>query len=212
MTTQPALWFKRWVADRAMRGSTRQHRQECAALALAYRHRACSGARAMTTVMRAVFAASAAALLVFGSACGPGGGVLRTPTMPAVAQSPAPFTSPSSPFPAQAVPGRIDVGVDVTDTLTAHGSARFYALTAPADGTLILRLSWKPGDGILDLKLADTRFAAASLDVAPQIVAKVPVIAGVMYPVTIADGAPWDYDDLRLPFVVTTSVEKEGTR
>jgi hypothetical protein len=131
---------------------------------------------------------------------------------PAVVQAPGSFTSPSSPFTVQAVPGRIDVGVDVTDTLTAHGNARFYELTAPADGTLVVRLSWKPGDGRLELKLADTRFTAPSLQVSPQIVAKVPVIAGLMYPVTIADGAPWDYDELRLPFVVTTSVEKEGTR
>ena len=42
-----------------------------------------------------------------------------------------------------------------------------------------------------------------------MIVAKLPVIAGGKYSVTVADAAPWDYDDLLLPFVLTTSMEAE---
>jgi len=34
------------------------------------------------------------------------------------------------------------------------------------------------------------------------------VSAGQTYSVKISDGAPWDYDDLNLPFVMTTSIEQ----
>jgi hypothetical protein len=149
---------------------------------------------------------AAAALVLSISACGPGASV-RAPTVPAVAQAPVSFASPVSAFPTQAVPTRITVGTDVTDTLMAHGNARFYEVTAPAEGILVVRVSWKRADGSLEMKVADSRFPTSSVDESMQIVAKVPVIAGLMYPVTVADAAPWDYDVLRLSFVVTTSME-----
>src|SRR4029453_8997337 len=42
--------------------------------------------------------------------------------------------------------------------------------------------------------------------VSPPNVAKLPVISGQTYSVRVRDGAPWDYDELDLPFVLTTSL------
>jgi hypothetical protein len=34
------------------------------------------------------------------------------------------------------------------------------------------------------------------------------VIAGETYRLTLADGAPWDYDNLTVPYVLTTHIER----
>jgi hypothetical protein len=94
----------------------------------------------------------------------------------------------------------------VTDTLTGHGTARFYQLTVPSDGTLIVRVSWDPHRGSLELELADRRFASSPPDWSPPVVGELSVAAGRTYSVKIADAAPWDYDDLNLPFVVTATI------
>jgi hypothetical protein len=149
------------------------------------------------------FAAALLCLSVLASACESGGRELGTPSGPSVGPSPGP---PSSPPPFQG--GRqISVGEEVTGTLTAHGTEMLYELTAPSDGTLILRLSWETHRGLLELRLAGTTFAASPPDWSPPIVARLSVAAGRTYPVRIMDGAPWDYDDLSLPFVVTTFIE-----
>jgi hypothetical protein len=100
----------------------------------------------------------------------------------------------------------IRVGEEVTGALTAHGAENLFELTAPADGTLSARLSWDSTHGRLTLMLADTRFSPVPFD-ASLIVGTLPVVAGRRYRVRVADGAPWDYDDLFLPFVLTTSIE-----
>jgi hypothetical protein len=107
---------------------------------------------------------------------------------------------------------QISVGEEVTDTLTAHGAEKLYQLTAPSDGTLILRLSWEPHRGLLDLKVGNAVFQASQPDWLPPIVAKLSVTAGQTYPVWIMDGAPWDYDPLNLPFVLTTSIQGSPLR
>jgi hypothetical protein len=135
----------------------------------------------------------AACPLILASACGSGGREIGTPTGPSV-------------VPPQG--GRqISVGEEVTDTLTVHGTQKLYQLTAPSDGTLIVRLSWEPHRGLLELTLADRSFASSPPDWLPPIVGELSVAAGRTYSVKIADGAPWDYDDLYLPYVVTTSME-----
>ncbi len=117
-----------------------------------------------------------------------------------------PSREPPSPPPVQG--GRqISIGEEVTDTLTAHGAEMLYQLMAPRDGTLILRLSWERRRGLLELRLADTRFTASPPDWSPPIVAELSVAAGRTYSVRIMDGAPWDYDDLYLPFILTTFIE-----
>ena len=144
----------------------------------------------------------AACLLVGGWNCGSGGRDLRTPAGPSVAQ---PTPPPSLPPPQG---GRqITVGEEFTDTLIGHGTARLYQLTAPSDGTLIVRLSWEPHRGLLELEVADRSFASSPPDWSPPIVGELSVTAGRTYSVKIADGAPWDYDDLNLPFVMTTSIK-----
>jgi len=138
-------------------------------------------------------------LLVLASACTEGGGGFPTPTRPSTVPSPAPPQPPSQ------VPRVISVGEEVKDTLTFHGDQRAFELTAPSTGTLIARVSWERNRGLLELMLADRRFGPSTPEGA--IVGTLLVVAGQTYRVRIADGAPWDYDDLFLPFALTTSVE-----
>jgi len=99
----------------------------------------------------------------------------------------------------------IAVGGEVHDALTFHGDKRIFELTGPSDGTLVVRVTWDPDRGRLELKLSDTTVASD-----PPIVGRLRVAAGERYLVTVADYAPWDYDDLFLPFVLTASVEEDG--
>ena len=145
----------------------------------------------------------AACLLVVASACGSGGSGIGTPVGPSVVPN---STRPPSLPPPQAA-RQISVGEEVTGTLEVHGTKMLYQLTAPSDGTLIVRLSWEPHRGLLELEVADRSFASSPPDWLPPIVGELSVTAGRTYSVTIADGAPWNYDDLNLPFVMTTSIE-----
>jgi len=96
------------------------------------------------------------------------------------------------------------VGETVTGVFCEHGLESVYVLTAPSDGTLILRLGWDRSRGVLELRVGETLFAPPP---GSQIEAKLPVIAGHQYRVSVADAAPWDYDVLFLPFVLTTSIQ-----
>jgi hypothetical protein len=138
-------------------------------------------------------------LLILASACGGGG------TLPA---APSPVTSPNPtiPSPAPAAPQVISVGKEVKDSLTSHGTDRLFELTAPSDGTLVVRVGWDPRQGRLQLEIADRQFANFPDNSSP-IVGELSVVAGGKYRVRIADGAAWDYDNLFLPFVLTTSME-----
>jgi len=99
----------------------------------------------------------------------------------------------------------ISVGEEVKGTLSFHGDERLFELTARSDGTLVARVSWEPSRGRLELMLADRWFGPSQPEGSP-IVGTLPVVAGQTYRVRIADGAPWDYDDLLVPFVLTTSI------
>lgn len=134
-------------------------------------------------------------LLIPASACSSNSA--RMPTTPSVSSSPS--TTPS----AITV---ITVGREVTDTLQFHGAQRIYELTAVSNGTLVAWLGWAPMQGRLQLDLAGTPFANFPDNVSP-IVGKLPVAAGLKYRIRVTDGAPWDYDDLSLPYVLTTVIE-----
>lgn len=138
-------------------------------------------------------------LLVLASACQ--SSTMRLPTNPSAPSSP---TTPSS-FTAT-VPSSITVGKEVAGTLNAHGAQHVYELTAMSSGTLVARLVWAPTDGRLQLDLAGEIFANFPDNRSP-LVGEVPVMAGLKYQVRVSDGAPWDYDVLNLPFVLTTSIE-----
>ena len=84
-----------------------------------------------------------------------------------------------------------------------------FELTAPADGALVVRVDWNPTQGRLQLELADRLFANFPDNLSP-VLGSLPVLVGGKYRVRISDGAPWDYDDLVLPFVMTTSMESGG--
>lgn len=99
----------------------------------------------------------------------------------------------------------ISVGEEVHETLTVHGASMVFELTAPSDGTLVVRLDWESASGRLELDLADAVFGTD-----PPIIGELHVNAGQRVRMTVADGAPWDYDDLVLPFVLTTSIEHDS--
>jgi hypothetical protein len=133
--------------------------------------------------------------LVLGAACGSNSS--RLPTSPLVPSVPS-TTSPS------VAVREITVGEEVTGTLEVHGAKNVFELTAPSDGTLVARLSWAPTQGRLELWLADT--LSSQSDTQP-IVGKLTVVAGRKYRVTVADYAAWDYDNLFLPYVLTTDIQ-----
>ena len=143
-------------------------------------------------------------VLVLTSACGPdrrGLSTLAGPSMTVL----APALPPPSPRLSAQAPREISVGEEIDDALNFHGAAKFFELTAPSSGTLVARVSWDGQRGTLELALGDTHWAGKGV-----IVGKLPVVVGQKYSLSVADGAPWDYDDpFVLPFVLATSIEGE---
>ena len=142
--------------------------------------------------------------LVLAAACGREG-IAPQPTAPSLAASPTP--PPPRP-PPSAPPDQvrhITVGTEVEGLLTAHGGSTFFELIAPLDGMLVARLSWDRTRGVLGMNLDGTRFGPIPAD-ASFIVGKLAVVAGRRYQIVVSDGAPWDYDNLYLPFVVATTM------
>jgi hypothetical protein len=128
------------------------------------------------------------------SACGgPDQRVLPTRETPVIVPAP-----PAPPPPPPEGPPQIRVGQEITGTLTAHGTEDVFELTAPSDGTLVAHLKWDPTRGRLELWLDDEQFLSGQSEGA--IVATLPVAAGRKYRVSVADGNPWDYDSLLLPY------------
>jgi hypothetical protein len=105
--------------------------------------------------------------------------------------------------PAPQQDGRvISIGERVEETLRFNGDGKVFQITPSSEGTLIVRVSWDTTNGRLELWYGDRGFVGDGL-----IVAKLPVMAGKTYRVSVDDGAPWDYGGLSLPFVLTTSLE-----
>jgi len=130
-------------------------------------------------------------LVLCAAACGSNS---RPPTTPSI---------PSATAPSVAVRG-IAIGENVTGTLQVHGAKNVFELTAPSSGTLVARLSWSSTQGRLELWLADTLSAQSDK---PPIAGTLTVVAGQKYRVTVADAAAWDYDELFLPYVLTTDIQ-----
>ncbi len=99
----------------------------------------------------------------------------------------------------------INVGEPVDATLV--NQAQTYDLTAPSNGTLVLKLSWDASNGArLKLTVANTRFDASAPNWSP-IVGRVAVSKGQAYQVDIdAETSPWDYG-YEDHFVLTTAIE-----
>jgi hypothetical protein len=143
--------------------------------------------------------------LAFVSGCRPD----TTVTAPSAVLSVAsPAASGSLPYGTQAFVRQINIGEEVTSGLVAHDTYATFELTAPADGKVIARLKWNPKDGRLEVILAARHIVPSQND--GSIVATFAVSAGRMHRIVVADGAPWDYDTLNLPFVLTTSVEPQS--
>src|SRR5262245_34186675 len=111
---------------------------------------------------------------------------------PVEAPTPPPSPEPPAPEPAQ----QIRVGEEVKATLRGHGHEIRYELTAPSNGVLVVRLTWDTTVGRLELGLAEKQFVSPS-----PLTGRVSVAAELKYQVSVADGNPWAYDDLVLPFV-----------
>jgi len=86
-----------------------------------------------------------------------------------------------------------------------HGVQDVFELSAPRDGTLIVRLSWDIAQGRLSLSVLDGRLNPRTGD--PPIIATLPVEAGSAYRLRVADAAPWDYDVFHLRYVLRTAIE-----
>lgn len=124
-------------------------------------------------------------------------------------------TTSAVPASAQPSASRVDarqirVGDVITDALVVHGDGVLYELTAPSDGMLVVQVRWEPWRGHVELWSGDTPLFDLSPD-RSTLVASFPVVAGQKYSFGVYDGAPWDYDDLFLPFKLTTTVVGSST-
>jgi hypothetical protein len=109
------------------------------------------------------------------------------------------------PYGTQAFVHQINIGEEVRSGLVKHDTYATFELTAPADGKVIVRLNWNPEDGRLEAILPDQHIVPSQND--GSIVATFAVTVGRMNRIIVADGEPWDYGTLNLPFVLTTSIE-----
>lgn len=96
----------------------------------------------------------------------------------------------------------IAVGETIEDALTTHGTSRAFRFTAPSNGTLVVQVNYDRTQGLVELNLEGQQIYNG-----PPTIGRLPVVAGRTYTITIADGAPWDYDTLYLRFAVTVSME-----
>ena len=137
-----------------------------------------------------------AALLVSG--CDHDGQSIRPPAAPTA------ITAPPPPPPAESRRGKpIVFGERVGSTLTHHGDEELFEVTAPADGLLVVSVTFDATAGRIELGLNEKAFASHG----GRVDGRLQVAAGLRYLISVADGAPWDYDDLRLPFVVAATFE-----
>jgi hypothetical protein len=127
----------------------------------------------------------------------------------------APWSPPSSPPPGARsdVPQVIVVGDEVHATLEGFNNTGYhFALTAPSDGRLLVRASWARRDGWLYLVVNETKFYPDERlfdlpDSDSFVEGSVDVTAGRTYRITLWDiHAPWDYDGVKTPFTLTTSM------
>jgi hypothetical protein len=138
-----------------------------------------------------------AALLVPG--CDHDGQSIRPPAAPTTITAP-----PPPPPPAELRRGKpIGFGERVGGTLTHHGDEELFEVTAPADGLLVVSVTFDATAGRIELGLNEKAFASDG----GRVDGRLQVVAGLRYVISVSDGAPWDYDDLRLPFVVAATFE-----
>ena len=140
-------------------------------------------------------------LVVLAVACGSSNHAM--PTSPSVPPTAGPPPAPTPP--GSASPVRISVGQDVAGAMDQHGVQDVFELTAPRDGTLVVRLSWDRAQGRLSLSTLDFRLYVRTET--PPIIATLPVVAGDAYRLRVADADPWDYDIFHLRYVLTAAYE-----
>lgn len=110
-----------------------------------------------------------------------------------------------TPLPVYVPPVRaMSAGEELKDTF--GGAELVFEVTAPTQGTLVVRLAWDPlaTDSLLELVIGDTRFLFSEPDASP-IVGRVSASAGQRYLVRVAPGGTGMWYDV--PFVLTTWME-----
>jgi hypothetical protein len=146
--------------------------------------------------MRTIAVLLGAALVAPG--CDHDGRSIRPPAAPTT------ITAPPPPPPVESRRGKpIGFGERVVGTLTHHGDEELFEVTAPADGLLVVSVTFDATAGRIELGLSEKAFASNG----GRVDGRLQVVAGLRYVISVADGAPWDYDDLRLPFAVAATFE-----
>lgn len=142
-----------------------------------------------------------------------------------MAPSPVQAPIPPSYTPAITVSQKITLGRELTDIFI--GNPLIYALSAPSDGTLIVRLDWDPSKGSDDIAhlmlilgecavplgrgypicpAAQETRGPSQLGSAP-VIGRMTVSAGQTYRVIVDEGlAPWDYG-FKQPFTLIAAIE-----
>jgi hypothetical protein len=148
--------------------------------------------------MRRLLIALCACGLVSG--CGPPTLAEPTPVGPPAV---TPVPPPPGPSPIRGTP--ITIGEEFRGLLTAHGTENILEVTAGSDGMLAVSVTWDPRLGRIEVWVGDEMFGQHTQD---RITGLLPVLSGEKYLLRVRDGAPWDYDDLSLPFVLSTSLSR----
>jgi hypothetical protein len=140
-----------------------------------------------------------------------------TPTAPAPPEPARPPAPPPSPLPLPPGTQVISLGERVKDKVSS-GADKNYAIAVPADGTLIVHLTWADTGGGFTLRLkvngAEISWQCGELSPWP-VEGRAQVLAGQQVWIAVAMGAGcWDYartgpvaETTGAEFVVTTSME-----
>jgi len=130
----------------------------------------------------------------------------RTPETPILRPTPLPPAAPVSAPPAPPAPliHTMTIGEDANGTFT--GNALGYDVTSPADGWLVVTLTWDVwyNGSLLTMSIGSSEYKPTSPGWSP-LQLRWPVTAGQTYRLFVGPGGTdWWYND---PFVLTTRLE-----
>ena len=111
--------------------------------------------------------------------------------------------APNAPSTPSTTLRTVEIGETVQGRVTDFVKRSQFQLTAPADGTLVIKVTWDRKTGRLELVHADRTFYGDEVE---SIVARIPVAASGIHTFDVFYCCPWDYG-IDTPFVLTTTME-----